>query len=131
MKRLTEHLCHLSALIMCAMLLGSCNRQEVDLGQLLGKSKTEVLEFAFNHLLRPQSDEINIMIKTPIGENHNFYYKNRMEAVNDERLMYAERWEIFVAQKMACSIFCNEVYVELFFRNGKVFDYALHTWNKT
>ena len=103
----------------------------MDPNQLLGKTKTEVLELAFNHFQRTKRGEINIMIETPIGKNHNFYYKNITEALNDEQLMRAERWELFVEKQTTFFISCKEVYIELFFKDKKVFKYTLNTWNKT
>lgn len=119
------------AFIMLVMLLSSCNKEEMDPNQLLGKTKTEVLELAFNHFQRTKRGEINIMIETPIGKNHNFYYKNITEALNDEQLMRAERWELFVEKQTTFFISCKEVYIELFFKDKKVFKYTLNTWNKT
>ncbi len=116
--------------IIAILFLCSCDEKQ-NPDQLLGKTKTEVLELAFHHFQRSPGAGINIMIETPIGKNHNFYYKHITEALNDARLMQAERWELFVKQKPSFFIFSEEVYIELFFKNRRVVKYELNTWNKT
>ncbi len=128
---MTNRLYRLCGFIIAVMLFCSCDEQKLNPDRLLGKTRIEVLELAFNHFRKSPGKEINIMIETSLGKNHNFYYENITEALNDERLMQAERWELFAARKTSFSVFCQEIYIELFFKDQKVVKYVLNTWNKT
>ena len=97
-----------------------------DPAPLIGLTKEEVLELAFDQYPKNRLGELNIYVEnirkfgnTSYGHR---YYKTPEDAKNDDYLMSSDIWKTNERKKFSISIFQKEkveVYV-FYFENGKV-----------
>ena len=97
-----------------------------DPAPLIGLTKEEVLELAFDQYPKNGHGELNICVQRinqygRLGPYENLYYKTLEEAKNDPKLMSSDIWETNERKKFSLSMIQRprEVYVFIF-ENGKV-----------
>ena len=98
---------------------------------LIGLTKEEVLELAFDRYPKIGHGELNIIVQRTnkygkLGPYENLYYKTLEDAKNDAILMSSDIWRTNERKKF--SIFQKvEIYV-FYFENGKVVNVETTIW---
>ena len=104
-----------------------------DPSPLIGLTKEEVLELAFDQYPKNGRGELNILIHeiNQYGNTSyvNRYYKTLEEAKNDARLMGWDVWETNGRKKFSLSLFQIPVeYYVFYFEDGKVVNVETTIW---
>lgn len=104
-----------------------------DPAPLIGLTKEEVLELAFDQYPKNGRGELNILVHeiNQYGNTSyvNRYYKNLEEAKNDARLMGWDVWETNGRKKFSLSLFQIPVeYYVFYFEDGKVVNVETTIW---
>ena len=123
----------LALLALLVFLLVSVAERDSDFdpSPLIGLTKEEVLELAFDRYPKIGHGELNIIVQRTnkygkLGPYENLYYKTLEDAKNDASLMSSDIWETNERKKF--SIFQKvEIYV-FYFANGKVVNVERKNW---
>ena len=104
-----------------------------DPAPLIGLTKEEVLELAFDQYPKNGRGELNILVHeiNQYGNTSyvNRYYKTLEEAKNDARLMGWDVWETNGRKKFSLSLFQIPVeYYVFYFEDGKVVNVETTIW---
>ena len=104
-----------------------------DPAPLIGLTKEEVLELAFDQYPKIGHGELNIAVQRinqygRLGPHENLYYKTLEEAKNDDYLMSSDIWETNERKKFSISIFQKVEVYAFYFENGKVVDVKTKIW---
>lgn len=100
--------------------IGIENKLPISEGELMGKTKIEVLELEFERSPRVFNEKkINVAIFTKNGALHNFYFLNLGEALSKKEFMESSNWCICLKQD---PFRINGVtnYLRIDFEDGKV-----------
>lgn len=102
-------------------LLTGCTQYEYTNEEFIGKSKIEILEFAFEKFPRVFNDELQIrIIIADTNKRANYYYKNLKSATEDQRLMDSNIWHIGFKDYPFEDYYFKTICYILIFENNKV-----------
>lgn len=87
---------------------------------VLGKTKVQVLEYAFANSPRVNDGDVNIVVQNANGDFVNKYYKSIESAKSDTSLMQADKWNICYKDEYILHIVHKTYYIEVLFRDGVV-----------
>ena len=119
------------ALLIYVFISGRSREPAFDPAPLIGLTKEEVLELAFDQYTKSRDGTLGIRGQSinQYGNKSysNHYYKTLEEAKNDAKLMSCDVWQIIGPKKFSISIYKKmELYV-FYFENGKVMDVEIIT----
>ena len=125
----------LAVLVLLVFVLVSVAEDDSDFdpAPLIGLTKEEVLELAFDQYPKNGRGELNILVHE-INQYGNTsyvdrYYKTLEEAKNDARLMGWDVWETNGRKKFSLSLFQIPVeYYVFYFEDGKVVNVETTIW---
>ena len=121
-----KRFCQFVMVVLGSMLLVSCDTKELNLPQLMGKTKAEVLEVVFDECPRLYAGKINIAyINDGMRYHDSQYYKTAAEALKDKKLLEANVWEMVVSANSYNLLFQRCKVLTLKFADGKVANYNL------
>lgn len=105
----------------CLWLFMSCNHPQLEENRLLGKTKAEILEIVFTETPKNKYGEVKIATFGVRGNMEFHYFTSQKEALQDNTLMSSyDAWGIDFIKMHSFSIFANENYLLLTFKDGRV-----------
>ena len=114
------------ALLIYVFISGRSREPAFDPAPLIGLTKEEVLELAFDQYTKSRDGTLGIRGQSinQYGNKSysNHYYKTLEEAKNDAKLMSCDVWQTIGRKKFSISIYQKLEFYTFYFENGKVVD---------